>query len=80
MKHLGCQLTPASKTNLPLDKVVFCFLYFFLDTFQAIPNSGQIDIISLLSKIAFQPVYFALINTCIYTPRINKMTCYEFKE
>lgn len=77
MKHLGCQLTPASKTNLPLDKVV---LFFFLDIFQAIPNSGQIDIISLLSKIAFQLVYFALINTCIHTPRITKMTCYEFKE
>lgn len=36
MKHLGCQLTPASKTNLPFDKSCF-----FLIFFPATPNSGQ---------------------------------------
>lgn len=36
MKHLGCQLTPASKTNLPFDKSCF-----FLIFSPATPSSGQ---------------------------------------
>lgn len=48
MKHLGCQLTPASNTNLSLDKVAL------LDIFQATPTSGQIGIIRILSKKVLQ--------------------------